>query len=179
MNLDALLSPRPACLVAVAYAADGRPVAFARFAVCAAGGIYTLDVAPRGRHVSNGVAERLIVEIVGHARAHGAREVSLNFAGLRRVFDSRRSLARAGVALLRPLDRWVEIRPLNRFCAKFHPQWRARSLLLPSWWQFGWVAAAALRAELSAPPAATAGSAAWPAGDVDRLAGDERRVVAD
>src|SRR5262249_42056336 len=125
----------------------------------------------------------MIVEVVEHARAHGAREVSLNFAGMRRVLDSRRPAARAGALLLRLLDRWVDVRPLNRFSAKFQPRWRPRSLLLSSWWQLGWVAAASLRAELgpapvAAAPAGTAGSPAGAAGDIDGLAGDERGVVA-
>ena len=63
-------------------------MAFARFAVAADGGVYTLDVAPRGRNAPNGVAERMIIEIVEYAREHGGREVSLNFAGLRWIFDS-------------------------------------------------------------------------------------------
>jgi lysyl-tRNA synthetase class 2 len=149
MNLDAILRPRPDCLIATAYAADGTPVAFARFAVAADGRVYTLDVAPRGRNAPNGVAERMIIEIVDYARAHGGREVSLNFAALRWMFDSPRLTARTGAKLLHALDRWIEIEPLNRFCAKFAPRWRARNLLMRSWLELGWVAAAALRAELS------------------------------
>jgi lysylphosphatidylglycerol synthetase-like protein (DUF2156 family) len=163
MNLDAILQPRPDCLFAVAYAAGGEAVAFARFAVCADGSIYTLDVAPRGILAPNGVAERMIVDVVDYARSHGAREVSLNFAAFRWVFDAPGAMARTGAALLHAFDRWIEIASLNRFCEKFQPQWRARSLLTPSWPQMGWVAAAAVRAELvprqrtgsGAPPART------------------------
>jgi len=151
MNLDGVLIPRPDCLVAVAYTAGGVPVAFARFAVCADGSIYTLDVAPRGILAPNGTAERLIVEVVDYARAHGGREVSLNFAALRWVFDAPGIAARAGAAMLHGFDRWIEIASLNRFCEKFQPRWRPRSLLTPSWAQFGWVVAAAVRAELATP----------------------------
>ena len=167
MNLDAILQPRPDCLFAVAYAAGGEAVAFSRFAVCADGSIYTLDVAPRGILAPNGVAERMIVDVVDYARAHGAREVSLNFAAFRWVFDAPGAMARTGAALLHAFDRWIEIASLNRFCEKFQPRWRARSLLTPSWPQMGWVAAAAVRAELvprqrtgaDAPPARTPGIA--------------------
>jgi lysyl-tRNA synthetase, class II len=148
MNLDSILTPRPDCLVATAYARTGEPVAFARFAVCADGSCYTLDVAPRGRDAPNGVAERMIVEIVEHARANGAREVSLNFAALRWVFDSPGVVPRVSATMLHALDRWIEVGPLNRFAGKFAPQWRSRSLLMASWFEIGWVAAAALRAEL-------------------------------
>ena len=151
MNLDAVLTPRPDCLVATAYAPGGEPVAFARFAICAGGSIYTLDIAPRGILAPNGVAERLIVDVVEHARQHGAREVSLNFAALRWIFDAPGIRARTGALLLHGLDRWIEIASLNRFCEKFQPRWRPRSLLTPSWVQVGWVVAAALRAEFGVP----------------------------
>src|SRR5262245_55024976 len=84
MNLDHILTPRPGCLFAVAYGAGGRPEAFARFAVTGGGRILTLDVAPRRADAPNGVIERLVVEVIEHARERGATEVSLNFAGLRR-----------------------------------------------------------------------------------------------
>jgi hypothetical protein len=53
--------------------------------------------------------------------------------------------------MLHGFDRWIEIASLNRFCEKFQPRWRPRSLLTPSWAQFGWVVAAAVRAELGTP----------------------------
>ncbi len=149
MNLDSILTPRPDCLVATAYARTGEPVAFARFAVAADGAVYTLDVAPRGRNAPNGVAERMIIEIVDYAREQGGREVSLNFAALRWVFDSPGLVPKISATLLHSLDRWIEVGPLNRFCAKFAPRWRGRSLLMASWWELGWVAAAALRAEFT------------------------------
>jgi lysyl-tRNA synthetase class 2 len=152
MNLDSILTPRPDCLIATAYTRDGEPVAFARFAVCGDGSCYTLDVAPRGKGAPNGVAERMIMEIVEYGRSHAAAEVSLNFAALRWVFDSSGLVPRVSATMLHALDRWIEIGSLNRFCAKFSPQWRSRSLLMGSWWELGWVAAAALRAELGHHP---------------------------
>jgi lysyl-tRNA synthetase class 2 len=172
MNLDAILTPRSDCLIATAYARTGEPVAFARFAVAADGTVYTLDVAPRGRHAPNGVAERMIVEIVGHAREHGGREVSLNFAALRWVFDSSGVVPKVSATLLHALDRWIEVGPLNRFSAKFAPRWRARSLLMASWWELGWVAAAALRAEFA--PGRTAGVA--PVADAVYEESDDTRL---
>jgi lysyl-tRNA synthetase class 2 len=147
MNLDHILTPRSDCLIAVAYAATGEPVAFARFAVCAGGRVLTLDVAPRRRDAPNGVVERLIVEVVAHARASGAEEVSLNFAGLRQVFEATGFRGRLGPLVLHVFDRWIELGPLYRFCAKFQPTWRPRSLLLPSWSSIGMVGVAALAAE--------------------------------
>jgi lysyl-tRNA synthetase class 2 len=153
MNLDQILTPRADCLVAVASLATGEPVAFARFAVCADGRTLTLDVAPRGRLAPNGVVERLIVEMVEYGRAHGAGELSLNFAGLRRVFESAGPLGRVGALGVRAFDRWIELGPLYRFCVKFQPSWRPRSLLMGSWTSLGLVGAAALAAEFGTIPA--------------------------
>jgi lysyl-tRNA synthetase class 2 len=156
MTLDHLLVPRPGCVVAVAHDRRGRPEAFARFAACAAGRVLTLDVAPRRRTAPNGVVERLIVETLAYGRDRGVAEVSLNFAGLRAVFDSPRRAARLAAALAHLLDRWIELAPLCRFTAKFHPQWRPRSLLFRSWAGVGAIAVAALAAEFGrgAPPPA-------------------------
>ncbi|WP_239133849.1 phosphatidylglycerol lysyltransferase domain-containing protein [Rugosimonospora africana] len=147
MNLDRILTPREDCLFAVASLPSGEPVAFARFAVCAGGRTLTLDVAPRRRQAPNGVVERLIVEMVAYGATHGAEEVSLNFAGMRAVFESSGPAARIGGFLVRAFDRWIELGPLYRFCAKFQPTWRPRSLLLGSWASLGVVGAAALTAE--------------------------------
>jgi lysyl-tRNA synthetase class 2 len=152
MNLDQLLSVRRDCVIATAYDHTGEPVAFARFAVSAGGRILTLDVAPRRRDAPNGVVERLIIEAMEYARASGAREVSLNFAGMRRVFEAGGVAGRVGVGLLRAFDRWIELGPLYRFCAKFHPIWRSRSILLPGWTGIPMVGAAALLAELRPSP---------------------------
>jgi lysyl-tRNA synthetase class 2 len=156
MNLDKILTPRPDCLIATAYSPEGEPVAFARFALAADGQVITLDVAPRGSSASNGVAERLIVEMVEYAKAHGAREVSLNFAAMRWAFDAEGLVPEATALFLRTFDRWIEIASLNRFCAKFNPNWRSRSLMMRSWSQLIWVIAAAVRAEF-APPQVRAG----------------------
>lgn len=161
MNLDRILTPRADCLVAVATLPSGEPVAFARFAVCAGGRTLTLDVAPRRRQAPNGVVERLIVEMVAYGAAHGAEEMSLNFAGMRGVFESSGAVGWIGGVLVRAFDRWIELGPLYRFCAKFQPTWRPRSLLLGSWASLGVVGAAALTAEFGRmavpqPPAETA-----------------------
>jgi len=147
MNLDTLLLPRPDCVVAVARDGRGEAVAFARFAVCAGGRILTLDVAPRRRDAPNGVVERLVVEVVEHGRATGVAEVSLNFAGLRRVFESPSPFARIATVAVRLFDPWIELWPLYRFCAKFRPTWRPRMLLAGSWPALAPVAVAALAAE--------------------------------
>lgn len=163
MNLDRILTPRPDCLFAVAYGRDGRPEAFARFAICGAGQILTLDVAPRRSGATNGVVERLVVEAVAYAREHGVREVSLNFAGLRQVFDAHGPFARLARPFTHVFDVWIPLRPLCQFCAKFRPCWRTRYLLLRSWLDLGAVVTAAVSAEFGGARSA-GGTAVEPAG---------------
>lgn len=147
MNLDAVLRPRPDCVFAIARDRAGCPQAFARFAICGAGRILTLDVAPRRGAAPNGVVERLFFEIACYGRDRGAVEVSLNFAGLRSVLTSTWGPARLMRQAARAFDRWIQLAPLYVFVAKFQPQWRARWLLMRSWSDLGWVALAALVAE--------------------------------
>jgi lysyl-tRNA synthetase class 2 len=151
MNLDGLTVPRPDCLLLVASDAAGEPVAFARFALCR--DALTLDVAPRRRDAPNGVVERLVVAAVEVARERGLGQVSLNFAAFRPLYEARQRTAveRAGAGLLRFFDRWVELEPLFRFTAKFRPGWRPRAVLLPSWFQVGWVLAAMVGLEFALP----------------------------
>jgi lysyl-tRNA synthetase class 2 len=152
MNLDALLTPRDGVLLAVARTAGGEPVAFARFAVAASGRILTLDVAPRRRDAPNGVVERMILATVAYAQAHDATEVTLNFAGMRRVYAGVSLGARLLQVPLHALDRWIELRSLWLFTDKFHPRWRARQLRMRSWWELVPVAFVALTAECGARP---------------------------
>jgi lysylphosphatidylglycerol synthetase-like protein (DUF2156 family) len=147
MNLDKILTPRDDVLVAVAYDPAGEPRAFARFARVAGGRILSLDVAPRGRGAPNGVVEKLIAEMVGYGREHGAREVSLNFAGMRRIYAGRSLAARLTAVPLRALDRWIELRSLYRFTDKFDPVWRPRQLRMRSWLDLVPVVVVALTAE--------------------------------
>lgn len=157
MNLDALLTPRADVLLAVARDAAGEPVAFARFGVAASGRILTLDVAPRRRDAPNGVVERMILSMVDWARAHDAAEVTLNFAGMRRVYAGLTPGARLLQVPLHALDRWIELRSLWLFTDKFHPVWRPRQLRLRSWWELVPVALVALTSEFAArPPSAEA-----------------------
>ena len=148
MNLDEMLADRPDTLIGTARTGDGEPVAFARFIRCAGGQTLTLDVAPRRRDAPNGVVERLIVEAVAYARSAGVREVSLNFAAFRRVFESPAALSRVVARLTHIADPWIGIGPLYRFCAKFDPHWRQRSLMMRSWRSIAAVGAAAIMTEL-------------------------------
>jgi lysyl-tRNA synthetase class 2 len=161
MNLGWLLDPRPDCVVAIARDRAGVPQAFARFASCAAGRVLTLDVAPRRTDAPNGVVERLIVDVVEYGRTRGVAEVSLNFAGFRSVYAGSGPGARTAAALVHLLDRWIELGPLYRFTAKFHPRWRRRSVLMRSWLDLARVGTAALYAEFGRTRTAAAAVDGW------------------
>jgi lysylphosphatidylglycerol synthetase-like protein (DUF2156 family) len=79
--------------------------------------------------------------------------VSLNFAGMRRVYAGETRAARLALVPLRVLDRWIELRTLYRFTDKFHPVWRPRQLRMRSWLDIVAVGAAALTSEFGARPA--------------------------
>jgi lysylphosphatidylglycerol synthetase-like protein (DUF2156 family) len=102
--------------------------------------------------------------------------VSLNFAGMRRVYAGHTRVARLTAVPLRALDRWIELRTLYRFTDKFDPHWRPRQLRMRSWLELIPVGAAALASEFGARPSAypaaasSAYPAARPAGAADRSA---------
>jgi lysyl-tRNA synthetase class 2 len=156
MNLDGLLLPRAGTVLAVARDAAGEPQAFARFAIAGGDRVLSLDVAPRRREAPNGVVEAMVVEAIAWAAERGIAEVSLNFAGMRRVYAGRSLAARVTQIPLRVLDRWIELRSLWRFTGKFHPVWRARELRMRSWFDLVQVGAAALTSEFGARPAPAA-----------------------
>ncbi|QXJ24950.1 DUF2156 domain-containing protein [Actinomadura graeca] len=164
MNLDELLTGHhPGTIVAVAYDAAGRPIAFQRY-VTAGEGI-SLDAMRRVPGGPNGVNERLIVEMVAYAGEHGHGVVSLNFAAFRELLDSRDrgALERIGHRALHLLDPLIAVESLYLFDKKFRPSYRPRCVVFRSWSDIGRLAAALLTLEFGrtrARPARAAGQAA-------------------
>jgi lysylphosphatidylglycerol synthetase-like protein (DUF2156 family) len=148
MNLDELLTGRhPGCLVALAYDRDGEPIAFQRYAASGEG--LSLDAMRRAPDAPGGVNERLIVDMVRHARGHGVGAVSLNFAAFRGLLDAadRTPLERLGYRVLHLLDPLIAVESLYLFDRKFRPDYRSRSVIFRSWTDIGWIAAALLTLE--------------------------------
>lgn len=153
MNLDDLVGcARPECLVIVAQDRLGQPVGFQRYALCG-GQVLTLDSMPRVRCAPNGVNERLIVDMIEFARQQGLARVSLNFAAFRSLLQDgpRTGRDRLGYPLLRLLDPLIKVQPLYRFNAKFRPDWQPRAVLFGSFFELGWVLAAAFGMEFALP----------------------------
>ncbi len=105
--------------------------AFLRFEPYAGG--LSLDVMRRLGDEPNGLNEALVVAALSHARAHGLREVSLNFAGFAHVMGRDPRELTGGQRALR----WIlarahgrfQLERLVRFNAKFSPTWRPRYLV--------------------------------------------------
>jgi lysyl-tRNA synthetase class 2 len=162
MTLDHLLDGTHGdALLFVAWH-EGRPVGFQRYLVCRGGTGLSLDVMPRIRRAPNGVNERLIVEAVEWARAHGVSEVSLNFAAFRELFEAAPTRGRWEVGprvlhrVVHLLDPFINVESLYRFNAKFHPSWHSRHVLFRSPFDVPFFLAAALRLEFSSRTPSTA-----------------------
>lgn len=155
MALDGLLSGRDRdCVVAVARDASGAPIAFQRYAPCRAGLGLSLDAMRRDAVGPNGVNERLIVETIEWARAHGIKEVSLNFAAFKGLIEEGADLGplqSAQAWVIRRLNPYFQIESLYTFNAKFLPRWVPRYLVYRNAGDLGPVAVAALSAEAFLP----------------------------
>lgn len=181
MNLDHIaLGPHPRCLLVIARDRSGQPVGFQRYALCRGGRALSLDAMPRDRRSPNGVNERMIADVVAHARRCGIERISLNFAGFRSVLEkgTPRTLAqRAGRQLVHALDPFIMVESLYTYNAKFRPVWVRRHVVLGSWLGVGWYAAAALGLEFALPYARRRHEGpGWP-DPSDRLPADPRGEV--
>lgn len=118
-------------LYVLARDADGRLRAFMRFAEFSGG--LSLDVMRRASgEQPNGLNEALVVATLAHAREHGVRQVSLNFAGLAHIMAADAALSggqRVLRAVLRRAHGRFQLERLVRFNAKFEPEWQTRYLL--------------------------------------------------
>ncbi len=155
MALDALLTGRDRdCIVAVARDGSGGPIAFQRYAPCRAGLGLSLDAMRRDVVGPNGVNERLIVETIEWARAHGIEEVSLNFAAFKGLIEEGADLGplqSAQAWVIRRLNPYFQIQSLYTFNAKFLPRWVPRYLVYRNAGDLAPVAVAALSAEAFLP----------------------------
>lgn len=157
MNLDELLTGyHPGGLIAVAYAQDGRAIAFQRYATTGSG--LSLDAMRRAPDAANGINERLIVDVIEYARERGIAVVSLNFAAFRELLDSadRNVLEKLGYQALHVFDPWIAVESLYLFNRKFRPEYLPRSVVFRSWVDIGWVAVALLTLEFGRSGPATA-----------------------
>jgi lysyl-tRNA synthetase, class II len=104
--------------------------AFLRFVEYGQG--LSLDCMRRLGDEPNGLNEAMVVAALGHARARGDREVSLNFAGFAHIMAAEAALSRRQRVLrvlLRAAHGRFQLERLVRFNDKFFPAWRPRYLV--------------------------------------------------
>ena len=104
----------------------------------------------RERDTPNGLNEFLICRALDHAREHGIRRVSLNFAAFALLLDPPAPLdplSRAERRLLARLGRRFQLERLLSFSQKFAPEWTPRYAAYPSVATLPRIALAAMLAE--------------------------------
>jgi lysyl-tRNA synthetase class 2 len=113
---------------------------------------FSLDRMQRAPKPLPGLTELMIEEMINFCKANKYKYISLNFAAFRSVIEraekiSAGPLLRTIRTLIKFASGWFQVESLNRFNAKFHPEWNARYLLYPGVGEFTRVVWAALRAE--------------------------------
>ncbi len=157
MTLGGLLDgSQPNCTVFVAHDASGAPIAFQRYVPCGRGRALSLDITRRLRGGPNGVNEFIIAHAVAWAREHSFREVSLNFAAFRALFEEDadlESMQKIEALLIRRLEGrfGIQMDSLRQFNAKFRPRWVPRHLVFRRPGDLPAVGVAALSAEAFLP----------------------------
>ncbi|MFZ0832017.1 MAG: phosphatidylglycerol lysyltransferase domain-containing protein [Mycobacterium sp.] len=133
MILDGALERRyPGIQLIVARDRDGRVQGFHRYATAGGGNDITLDVPWRRPGASNGIDERLSVDMIHHAKAVGSQRLSLAFAAFPEIFDNtnRNRVQDLVYHLIHLLDSQIALESLYRYLRKFHALGSRRFVLL-------------------------------------------------
>ena len=129
MNLDGALQGRvPGIKLAIARDGRGRVAAFHRYASAGRGSEISLDAPFRRPDAPNGVDERLTIDMIALAKAHGSARISLAFAAFPEIFDTDRHgllqhMVYRSIHLLDPL---IRLESLYRYLRKYRSlaEWR-------------------------------------------------------
>ncbi len=131
MTLGRLVDPQDDdILVAVAFDADHKPVAFCQFVPAAGIEGYSLDVMRRAPgQLPNSIVDFVVVAVIDHLRERGMRGLGLNFATFRAVVAGE-----TGSSVLRRTERWLlswlsesmQIESLWQYNDKYDPEWHPR-----------------------------------------------------
>ncbi len=121
------------CVMVECRDADGSPRALLSFVPWGSDGL-SLDLMRRDRTSDNGLVEFMVIEPLQRAQEIGVKQVSLNFAMFRSVFERGARLGAGPVlriwrSLLTFFSRWWQIESLYRANAKYRPVWEPRFLL--------------------------------------------------
>ena len=121
------------CVMVECQDGAGTPKALLSFVPWGPNGL-SLDLMRRDRTADNGLIEFMVIELVQRADEVGVRQISLNFAMFRSVFERGSRLGAGPVlrlwhSLLTFFSRWWQIESLYRANAKFRPIWEPRYVL--------------------------------------------------
>jgi lysyl-tRNA synthetase class 2 len=121
------------CVMVECSDGEGRPVALLSFVPWGPHGL-SLDLMRRDRNADNGLIEYMVIEMIERADEVSVRQISLNFAMFRSVFERGSRLGAGPVlrlwhSLLTFFSRWWQIESLYRANAKFRPIWEPRYVL--------------------------------------------------
>jgi lysylphosphatidylglycerol synthetase-like protein (DUF2156 family) len=110
----------------------GRVQGFHRYATAGRGSDITLDVPWRRRGASNGIDERLSVDMIDAAKQQGAVCFSLAFAAFPEIFDdeNRGSIQSLFYTAIHLGDALIALESLYRYLRKFHALGDRRYVLL-------------------------------------------------
>jgi lysylphosphatidylglycerol synthetase-like protein (DUF2156 family) len=120
------------CVLVEARDADGKPAALLSFVPWGDDGL-SLDLMRRDRDSDNGLMEFMVAGLVAEAGEFGVKEISLNFAMFRSVFEEGARLGAGPVLRLWRctlvfFSRWWQLESLYRANAKYRPRWVPRFL---------------------------------------------------
>ncbi|MGW4028524.1 phosphatidylglycerol lysyltransferase domain-containing protein [Streptomyces sp. NPDC004838] len=139
------------CVMLECTDGEGRLRAVLSFVPWGAKGL-SLDLMRRDRGSENGLMEFMVIQLLRRADEIGVRQVSLNFAMFRSVFERGSRLGAGPVlrlwrSLLTFFSRWWQIESLYRANAKYRPIWEPRFLLFEKSADLPRIGVAAARAE--------------------------------
>ncbi len=151
MALDRFADPRDQETVITVARKEGEIQAFLSFVPWGKTRL-SLDRMQRSRECETGINELLIVASIEYGKNVGIKEISLNFAAFKSVFERADKISAGPVMrlkrnFLRFMSHWFQVESLYRFNAKFQPEWRTRYLMVPQLSAIIPVAIAAARAE--------------------------------
>ena len=118
------------CMLVVARDGEGTALGLLSFVPWGRRGL-SLDVMRRSPQAPNGTTELMVSELMDYGVSHRIREVSLNFAMFRGVFEDSEKLG-AGVitrfnsSVLGFMERFFQLESLYRANAKYLPEWVPR-----------------------------------------------------
>jgi len=96
----------------------------------------SLDVMRRSPKSETGVNELMVAQTVSFSAERGYKEISLNFASFRSIFERGKKLGAGPITRISHkflvfLSRFFQMESLYRFNSKFQPEWRPRFVIFP------------------------------------------------